>query len=153
MPLAKKESGKKIHLRVITPVETKVDQAIDMVIMRCIDGDIGILPGHETHVCILSIGVLRVRNQGRESKLLVFGGVCEVAQDVVTILTEEAHWPEDLDRDRAEEARVHSMRLMQEKTDDREILQDQILLRRALVQIEAGSLPLESDTEEEPSVD
>jgi len=147
--MAKKQSNKKLRLRVITPTETKIDQMIDMVVMRCIDGDMGVLPGHEKHMCVLDIGVLRVLNRRRERRLAIFGGIAEIQRDVVTVLTDEAHWPGDIDRDRAEETREHLERTMQERTDDRTLLQDQILLRRALVQIEVGSFPLDSDTDED----
>jgi len=146
--LAKNQSGKQLRLRVITPTETKIDKSVDMVIMRCIDGDMGVLPGHQAHITVLADGVLRVLNGGRERRLAIFGGIAEVWQDVITVLTEEAHWPGDINKDRAQEARAHLERTIQERTDDRELLQDQILLRRALVKIEVGSLPLDSEEDE-----
>ena len=146
--MAKIQSNKQLRLRVLTPTETKIDQLVNMVIMRCIDGDMGVLPGHQAHMCVLDIGVLRVLNRGRERRLAVFGGIAEVRQDVVTVLTEEAHWPRDIDKARAEEARDHLQRVIREKESDRELCQDQILLRRALVQVEVSSLPLDSEEEE-----
>ena len=146
--MAKNQSGKQLRLRVITPTETKIDKSVDMVIMRCIDGDMGVLPGHQAHITVLADGVLRVLNGGRERRLAIFGGIAEVWQDVITVLTEEAHWPGDINKDRAQEARAHLERTIQERTDDRELLQDQILLRRALVKIEVGSLPLDSEEDE-----
>jgi len=133
---------------VITHTETKIDKAVDMVIMRCVDGDMGVLPGHQAHITVLADGILRVLNDGRERKLAVFGGIAEMRQDVLTVLTDEAHWPKDINKGRAEEAREHLARTIQERTDDRELLQDQILLRRALVKIEVGSLPLDSEEDE-----
>jgi len=147
--LAKNKTEKSFRLRVITPTETKVDEEVEMVIMRCIDGDMGVLSGHEPHICVLDIGVLRVQGGRRERRLAVFGGIAEVLDNVLTILTDEAHWPGDIDSDRAEEARDHLERKIQEQTDDRELLSDQILLRRTLVQIEVGSFPLDSEAEEE----
>ena len=146
--MAKNQSGKQLRLRVITPMETKIDQPVDMVIMRCIDGDMGVLPGHQAHITVLADGVLRVLNGRRERKLAVFGGIAEVWQDAVTVLTEEAHWPGDIDKNRAQEAREHLERTIRERIDDRELCQDQILLRRALVKIELGTLPLDSEEDE-----
>jgi len=119
-----------------------------MVIMRCLDGDMGILPGHAPYLCVLDIGILRVLIRDRERRLAVFGGIAEVQPDGITILTDEAHWPADIDKDRAEEAREHLERVIQERTDDRELIRDQILLRRALVKVEVGSLPLDSEEDE-----
>jgi F0F1-type ATP synthase epsilon subunit len=36
----------KFHLRVIIPTETKVDEQVEIVIMRTISGDMVVLPGH-----------------------------------------------------------------------------------------------------------
>jgi len=147
--LSKQKLEKQLRLRVITPTETKIDESVDMVILRCLDGDMGILPGHDTFLCVLADGILRIRTRRRERRLAVFGGIAEIQNDDLVILTDEAHWPGEIDRDRAEEAREHLQRMIQEQADDRDILKDQILLRRALVQIEVGSFPLDSEGDEE----
>ena len=147
--MTKEANKKKLKLRVITPTEVKVEKEVDMVIFRCIDGEMGVLPGHEAHIAVLDIGALRVINKKREQRLAVFGGIAEVQSDAVTILTDEAHWSGEIDRDRANEAKEHLLRVIQERTDDREILNDQIQLRRALVKIEVGSFPLDSEVDEE----
>jgi len=147
--LEENKAEKKIHLRVITPTQTKVDQTVDMVVMRATSGDLGVLPDHEPYLCALSDGVLRLLNGRRERRLAVFGGIAEIGGDAVTILTEEAHWPGDIDQDRAKETREHLERQIQEKTDNLEILRDQILLRRALVKLDVSSFRLDSELEDE----
>jgi len=140
---------KVVHLRVLTPTATKVDEEVDMVIMRCINGDMGILPSHETYVTVLDDGILRMLNGRRERRLAVFGGVAEIRDDVVTVLTEEAHWPGDIDKDRAREARDHLQQRIQEKADDVELLRDEVLLRRALMKIEVSDfVPLDEPDED-----
>ena len=84
---------KKVHLRVVTPEEVKVDEKADMIIMRCTTGDMGILPGHESRSAVLDYGVLRILDGNDERRLAVFGGLAEVKNDVVTILTSVAERP------------------------------------------------------------
>ena len=146
--MAKNQSGKKLRLRVITPTETKIDQSVNMVIMRCVDGDMGVQPGHQAHITALANGVLRALGDEDERKLVVLGGIAEVRQDVVTVLTDEAHWPEEIDLDRAEEAREHLERTLQERIDDRELQENQILLRRVLSEVEVDLPPMEGEEEE-----
>ena len=143
------KSVKKVHLRILTPSATKVDEEVDMVIMRCTSGDMGVLPGHETYLCVLADGILRMLNRRRERRIAVFGGVVEVKDDVVTVLTEEAHWPGDIDRDRAQAAREELQRKIQEKTDDLELFHDELLLRRTLLKIELSDFPLDSEIDED----
>jgi len=141
--------GKKVRLRVITPEKIKVDEETDMVIVRCTTGDWGILPGHESHWAALGIGVLRMLNGGEERKLAVFGGIAEVQNDVVTILTSNAELPEDIDRTRAEADHEIAVQRLQKSVNDFEIQSDQVSLRRSLVRIEVSSYPLISKQEEE----
>jgi len=132
-------SAKKVRLRIVTPEQIKVDEDIDMIIMRCTTGDMGVLPGHEARSAALRYGILRIFNGGVERRIAVYGGLAVVRDDVLTILTSDAEWPEDVDRVRAEADREHAERRLRERADDIEIQHDQILLRRALVQIEVSS--------------
>ena len=130
---------KKIRLRIILPAETKVDEPVDMVIMRCTTGDLGVLPGHEPRSAVLRMGIVRILSDGVERRIAVYGGLAVIKDDTLSILTNEAEWPEEVDLARAEANREHAERRLHEKTDDREILNDQLLLRRALVQIEVSA--------------
>lgn len=131
--------GKKIRLRILLPTETKVDEPVDMVIMRCTTGDMGILPGHEPRSAVLRIGILRILDEGSERRIAVYGGLAVVKGDVLSIIANEAEWPEEIDLTRAQADREHAEQRLHEKTDDMEIQNDQVLLRRALVQIEVSA--------------
>jgi len=140
-------AAKKMRLRIITPAQIKVDEDADMVIMRCTTGDMGVLPGHEPHAAALTYGILRIINGGVERRIAVYGGLAAIQDNVLTILTNDAEWPEDVDRARAEADREQVERRLQERVDDIEIQHDQVLLRRALVQIEVSSYTLANKDE------
>jgi len=141
--------AKKVRLRIVTPEQVKVDEDADMVIMRCTTGNMGILPRHEACSAALDFGILRILDGGMERKIAVYGGLASIQNDVLTILTKDAEWPEDIDRARAEADREHAERRLQEKTDAIEIQHDQVLLRRALVQIEVSANQLDSNDEDD----
>jgi len=145
-----KAQGKKIHLRVITPENVKVDDKVDMVIMRCNTGYMGILPGHEPRRAVLDYGIMRILGgSGDERRLAVFGGFAEIKDDILTVVTGEANWPQDIDMDNEHTKREHLKRRLQEHTNDLEIQRDQALLRRLLVRMEIGAYHpfLEKDRE------
>ena len=133
---------KKLHLRIATPEDVKYDDEAEMVIMRCITGDMGILANHEPTSAILDFGVLRVINDGEERRMAVFGGVAQVMDNVVTILANDAQWPEDIDAAFVESERERMKRRIQESADDLELQSNQVLMRRLLVQIEVSAYPL-----------
>ena len=132
-------ADKKIHLRVVTPARVKVDEKVDMVIMRCITGDLGVLPGHAPCSAVLYYGAMRILADESERRMAVYGGFATVQNDVLTILTNGAEWPEEINLARAEAEREAAEDRLREQTDEREIRNDQIRLRRALVQIEVSS--------------
>ena len=101
-------SDKKIEIRLLTPSvrssqsQYKYQGEVDMVIVRTITGDRGFLPGHEPCSVVLDAGVLRILREGQdELKLAVLGGVAQMENDIVTIVTETAEWPENIDRAKA----------------------------------------------------
>jgi len=137
----------KLHLRVATPESVKYDDEADMVVMRCITGDMGILPHHEPTSAILDYGVLRIMNDGSQLRMAVFGGIAQISNNVLTILANEAQWPEDIDIAFVESERERMTRRIQENVDDLDIQRDQVLMRRTLVQIEVSTYPLISKIE------
>jgi F-type H+-transporting ATPase subunit epsilon len=80
----------KLQLRVITPESIALDEPCDMVIVRCVTGDMGFLPRHEACSAILGGGDLRVLNGKEERRTRVNGGIVQIKNDEVTILTTEA---------------------------------------------------------------
>ena len=138
---------KKVRLQIVTPTEKKVDEDADMVIMRCMTGDMGVLPGHEAYATVLDYGILRILEGGNERKIAVYSGLAMIQNDVLTVLTQEAEWPEETDLESAKADRERAEERLREKTDDLEIQSDQILLRRALVQIEISSYSFTAEEE------
>jgi len=135
-------SANKLRLRIATPDNVKYDEDAEMVIMRCISGDMGILANHEPTSAILDYGVLRIINDEEERRMAVFGGIAQVGDNKVTILANDAQWPEDIDMAFVEAERERMARRSQESLDDLTIQRDQILMRRTLVQMEVSTFPL-----------
>ena len=77
-----------------------------MVVCRTTDGEIAFLPGHVPFVGALGIAKVRVilPEQG-EVAVAVHGGFVEVSGDHVTILSDVAELPEQIDVVRAETAK------------------------------------------------
>jgi len=142
-------AARKLHLRIATPDNIKYDEDAEMVILRCITGDMGVLADHEPTSAILDYGVLRIINNEEERRMAVFGGVVQIGGNKVTILANDAQWPEDIDVAFVEAERDRMERRSQEAQDDLAIQRDQILMRRTLVQMEVSTFPLISRPDRE----
>ena len=92
----------KLKLRVIAPTMAtdknpyKVEENVDMVIMRCTTGDMGILPGRVPCSMVLDNGVLRVFDEEKVRRMAILGGIAHVDDDIVTILSDSAQKPEEI---------------------------------------------------------
>ncbi|HBC30810.1 MAG TPA: hypothetical protein DC024_06150 [Clostridiales bacterium] len=131
-------NDKKITLNITTPRGLKFVEKADMVIMRCIDGDLGVLSGHAPVSAILGDGILRIINNGVVKKLALFGGIAEIGKKTVNIFSTIAQRPEEIDLERAETDRKELEALFKEKIEERRIQTSLILLRRTLVRIEVS---------------
>ena len=60
----------------------------DQVSARSIEGDLGILPGHQPLLCVLAEGEVRVHAEGTWRAAQVDGGFMSVDHDRVTIVAE-----------------------------------------------------------------
>ena len=131
---------KKIHLRVITPQAVKIDEKVDMVTMRCNTGYMGIMPGHEPRSAILDYGVMKITGGAEETRwLAVLGGLAEIRDNHLTVLTGEAEWPQDIDIAHEQKQRERLEQRLQGHKSDLEIRRDTALLRRSLVRIKLRS--------------
>lgn len=129
--------SKKINLNIITPRGVKFQEQADTLIMRLIDGDLGVLAGHEPVSAVLGEGILQIFNDGVEKKLAVFNGIVEIDDTDVNIMTTIAQLPEEIDLERAEQDRREAEALLEESADV-QIQSMQVLLRRSLVRIEVS---------------
>lgn len=94
-----------LHLEVITPERKVYEEDVDMVVAPASEGYVGILPHHAPFFTTLGPGEFKVKRGGVEEVLAVFGGFMDVRADRVVVLTDAAEHAEEIDADRAQQAR------------------------------------------------
>jgi len=129
-----------LKLRVLTPRRVALEREADFVVLRCVEGDKGVLPGHERFVARLSPGMLRVFvNKSLTDSLFVMGGTARVEDNTVTVLSELAGGPEDVQRALSAIEGQLEERRQEEQRSDVEIHRAEVALRSALVQMDVSS--------------
>ena len=123
------------HLTIITPERTFFEGDTTFAEFMTEEGRVGIYPGHEALTLMIAPGVLLIENETGERKAALHKGFAEILPDRVTIIAQIAEWPEEIDRNRAEEDRIKAERALSE---DGSSAKDEIRLRRALARIEAS---------------
>lgn len=136
-----KQNDKKITLNITTPRGVKFTEKADMIIMRCIDGDLGVLSGHEPVSAVLGDGILRIKNNGIEKKLAVFGGIAEIDKRTVNIFSTIAQPPEEIDLERAEADLREAQATITEKAEEKHVQGLHVLIHRSMVRIQVSMHP------------
>ncbi len=93
-------------LKVIASDHTFYNGNCEMLVVPAHDGEFGILPHMEAMILAIREGVLKFRIPGsKEIEEAVVGtGIVQVSNNRVTVVTDTAERPEDIDRIRAEQA-------------------------------------------------
>ena len=86
-----------LHCVVVTPESTVLDASADFVALPLFDGECGILPGRAPLIGRLGYGELRIRRGGEQLRYYVDGGFVQVADNVVSVLTNRAVAADKLD--------------------------------------------------------
>ncbi|HNV12357.1 MAG TPA: F0F1 ATP synthase subunit epsilon [bacterium] len=97
---------KRIKFEIATPERVVLKEEILQVTVPTQEGEITVLPKHSPLVSILKPGVLELKKLDGEIEIIsVSGGFVEVLLNKVIILADTAERAEEIDIERAEEAR------------------------------------------------
>jgi len=113
-------SDNKIKFEITTPERTVYSGEIDKAIIPTKKGQITVLPGHIPLVASLVPGELRVVKDGEEIFMAVSGGFVEVLARKVVILADSAEHADEIDIEKAEEARKRAQKILEDKHFDAE---------------------------------
>ena len=87
----------------------------------------------------IHMGILHFEVNGEARDILVGDGIAEVTPAYVMVLVDSAERPEDIDKNRAEAARIRAEERLQHQKSMHEYYQSQIALQRAMQRLQAAS--------------
>ena len=122
-----------MELKIITPEKILYQEMVDSVSFQTMDGEITVLPGHLPIISAIKPGELRIKKGKEIEYFSVTRGVAEVDGKNIMILTDAAEKAEDIDEQRAQQARERAKELMSQKAVDEEGYADAVAhLERAI---------------------
>jgi F-type H+-transporting ATPase subunit epsilon len=95
----------KLALEIVAPEGLLLRDEVEEVIAPGEEGYFGVRPGHTPLMATLGMGELSYRKDDGWHRLTCFSGWCEVLPDRVNVLADIGERAEDIDEDRAEQAR------------------------------------------------
>lgn len=136
------EAEKLFKINIVTPNGLIYSHRGSSVSMRAIDGDRQILYNHLPILTPLTIGEVRVQRGAdadyKVDHIAVSGGIIEFANNVATIIADNAERARNIDLSRAEAAKQRAeahIKEAKEKHDEQSLERAQIALRRAVNRI------------------
>ena len=103
------------------------------------DGVYGVQAGHSPVLVALHMGIMHFEVDGVGRDVLVGDGIAEVTPSYVMVLVDSAERPEDIDRNRAEEARIRAQERLQHQQSMHEYYQSKIALNRAMQRLQTAA--------------
>jgi F-type H+-transporting ATPase subunit epsilon len=97
-------SGRNLRVVIVTPEQTVLDVTTDFLALPLYDGELGVAPGHAPMIGRLGYGELRIGRAPGEQTFYVDGGFVQIADNVVSVLTNRAIATARLDAGSIEEA-------------------------------------------------
>ncbi len=129
------------ELKIITPERVMYTHPVTSVIFRTTEGEMQVLGGHIPLTAVIDSSVFHffIENEGggtEERQLAVHEGFVEILPNRVTLLTESAEWPEEIDPERAERARKRAEERLNRHSPEVDERRAELALRRSLTRLQ-----------------
>lgn len=127
-----------LNLKIITPERVVLEAPVKQVTARALDGELTILPDHEPLVTALAIDILEYKGEASSVETVtVLGGVMEVQDNTVTIVSNVAELGTEIDEARAKQAKDKLEAEKMQKTDKLDVYLTEMALSKAITRLKA----------------
>ena len=132
--------AEKFKLTIVTPDREFFNEEADMVEFNTTEGEIGVYAGHAPLTVIVKPGVLAITQGDTVRNAALHAGFVQILPQEITILAEIIEWPEEIDKERAEEAKQRAEGRLTERSANIDLDRAQTALMRAIARINAVAL-------------
>ena len=126
------------QLEIVTPEKMVVRDVAEECQIPAKNGYIGVLPGHAPLITELGIGEITYRNDGYVHHLCVAWGFAEVLPNKLTILAETAERAEEINVNRAQEAKQRAEERLKSGNPEVDYPRAEDALQRAQTRLEVA---------------
>ena len=130
--------AKLFNLKIFTPEREFFDDDVEAVSAFAPDGNVMILADHTPFIMPVSVGIIRIKKDGKWEDSANSEGFMEVHHGGVLIFVQACEHPDEIDTRRAEEARQRANERLRQKQSMSEYKQSKIALARAMARLQIG---------------
>lgn len=124
------------RLKIIAPDRTFYEGEVSMAELTTTEGNIGVYQNHIPMTYIVSPGVIKIHEKDEVKSAALMSGFLEILPDQMTVLAEVVEWPDEIDVNRAAEAKTRAERRLQNQQENVNVARAEMALKRALVRLE-----------------
>ena len=107
-----------MHLKIVTHEKVVYDDNVEEIYSKGIDGEFGVLKNHIPFMTALDVGVTKVVKDGEVKLFTTMGGIFQYADDEAVILTNSSECGDDIDVNRAKEAKERAEQRLHDRNED-----------------------------------
>ena len=126
------------ELKIIEPDGMFYEGQASFLEFASVMGEMGVYANHIPLTTILAPGVVKIHNDGQVKKAAVMGGFIEILKDRITVMAENAEWPDEIDVERAKAAKKRAEERLQKKDASLDTARAEAALKRAMARIGAA---------------
>lgn len=131
---------KSFNLQILASDRVFFNGRCTMAVMQAPDGEIGVMAYHADIVLAIEIGEIRIQKEdGTWMKALLGKGVMQFINNRMTILTEFAELPEEIDEKRAQAAKERAEERLRQQQSILQYHQSKAALARAIARLKEKS--------------
>ncbi|WP_025270119.1 ATP synthase F1 subunit epsilon [Hippea sp. KM1] len=93
-----------LNCSIVTPSKSVYEGEIEYISAPGKEGEFGVLPGHESFITVLDVGLVDVHiNDNNKKRFLIVGGYFEITEDNIVVIADEVLSKEEIDEAEAKE--------------------------------------------------
>ena len=120
------------RLQIVTTEGSLFDGEAEALRLRTSEGYVSIRAGHADYIAALDIGIVTVTQNGKSRNAACGGGFLSVEKGEVRLVATTFEYAEDIDAERAEQAKKRAEERLAEAKEEKDILLAKAKLSRAL---------------------
>lgn len=133
-------ADKLFRLEIISPERVFYEGDVSMLELTTSEGEIGVYAGHIPMTMVLMPGIATITELNGKKEAAVHSGFLLIEGDQVTVLAEVAEWPDEIDVNRAKEAKLRAERRIASGETGINRERAEFALKRSLVRLRAAKM-------------
>ena len=123
------------RLEILSPERVFYKGQVNFLELTTSEGDVGIYKDHIPMTNVVVPGIVTIHEADGVKEAAVHSGFMVILQDSVKIMAEVAEWPDEIDENRANEAKIRAERRLKEGGPGVNMMRAEAALKRSITRL------------------